>query len=170
MMKKWTLLLGTAIILMGCEKKEVTIRTEQSMLNFAFVDEQDNNILDEQAFYGLRLYYIVDGVEKKVRKYSEGNSNGIRLVYMPAGKFKDQPIVHVWLNDEEKSDITYTHLKWGLDESRTYILKTAYSTIGDRRFPSKLWLDDELVWDSSIEEAFERIDGFLIYPVIEILK
>lgn len=172
MKTKHSIILSLILIgltLNSCNKKEVELppkgETFLADLNILFTNKEGKNILTDDAAANFKLFYIVDEKEKEVLYRFHDNPRSIWSVEANGQKY-----LRLIPNIEDQSNTTTSILKWGdAWGGDTEIIRTEIMRKPGVLIVTKVWWNDELVWDNEIAKATYE-ENVKLSRVIKIVK
>lgn len=160
------------IMIGGCKKENgVDGVVMEADINLYVVDENGKNLLkDGQKADGLRLYYIVDGVEKEVWNPNLDNERNFSIEnYQGEGKYKGEPLLKVVANTIDQATTTKLLLKW--NDSTVDTLTTELTRKGSSLWVTNIWLNGDIVWTPEIgKEKYNNGEITGLPNLIQIVK
>ena len=108
--------------------------------NEDLLNPENPNHLDHSK---IKLFYVIDGVEKEV--YNP-NFDNPRNIFIFEDEIENIYKIGISLNDTETSERPITYIRWNDDDSDT--IEATYERDGPGIvLKNKVWLNGELVWE-----------------------
>lgn len=150
----------TLIVLMCCsnDKSKPQENVIDATMHLAVMDSEGNDLLNPITtnaidIFKIKVFYMVDGIKQEANIYDSGNENDPKniIIIPPSDSGQQIYIMGLFLNTDDKSNITTTLLQW--DKNKTDTFKAELDRYNNSVVCTKVWLNDEVVFDVATSEG-----------------
>ena len=174
MKKNLILIVLCLFTLLSCRKDEpagLKAGVWDTDMTFLFLDENGDNLLNERVFYGLKLFEVVDGVEKEILNAGDYTRRGMTITQQLDGEHKGQIVLGMTVNKPTGTNKrVINRLKWTIGEGAEYTIQSEIEQMDHVTTITKVWLDGEVVWDAESSQAHHDITGEFLPRLIVVIK